>query len=118
MKVDTLIKNGLIVQPHGILDAGIGIEGEKIVVIAGDSNLPQADRVIDVKGKFVLPGCIDVFAGTKDPGGWEQEDWKTCSEAAAVGGVTMILDKSGPNPPTSNLEGLRAKVKSAEASPL
>lgn len=115
MKVDMVIKNGLLVLPYGIVEAGLGIEGEKIISITRNANLPQAEKTIDAKGKYIIPGGIDVYVGTRDPGRPDQEDYKTCSEAAVVGGVTTILDKSGPNPPSSNLENLMVKVKSAEA---
>jgi dihydroorotase-like cyclic amidohydrolase len=51
IKADVVIKNGKIFTQSGLLNAGIVIEGEKIVEIAKDSLLPCAERVIDTSCK-------------------------------------------------------------------
>lgn len=67
VKIDIAIKNCRIVSPESIYSAGIGIKGEKIVAIAKDEELPQADKIIDVKGNYVLPGLVDVHCHVKKP---------------------------------------------------
>ena len=59
MTVDLVIKNGKIVSAEGISEGGIAIDDGKIVAIAKEPNLPQADKVIDAKGFAVMPGAID-----------------------------------------------------------
>ena len=90
MKVDTVVKNCRIVSNQDIVSAGIGIDDGKIVVIAKDSKLPQADSTIDCNGKFVLPGVIEphVHFGSYFPFG---QDCKTETEAAAMGGITSVM---------------------------
>ncbi len=53
-----------------------------------------ADRTIDAKGKYVIPGGIDVHTHMELPfGGTEASDtFETGSNAAAWGGVTTIVD--------------------------
>lgn len=92
MVVDVVIKNGKVVSPHEVYAAGIAIDNEKIVSIAKEPHLPKADKVIDAKGKHVLPGLIDPhvhwghFLGT-----FEQES-KTETQAAANGGITSLIE--------------------------
>lgn len=56
---DTVIKNSKMVFPEGIIEGGVAIVGEKIVVVANNDNLPAADNTIDAKGKYLIPGVID-----------------------------------------------------------
>lgn len=59
MAIDTAIKNCKVVRPDGIFSAGIGIDNGVIVAIADDEYLPQADKVIDAKENYVIPGLVD-----------------------------------------------------------
>lgn len=87
MKVDLVVVNGKLVTPEGIIRAGIAIENGKIVSIARDSNLPSADKTIDAKGNFVMPGVVDphCHSGSERP---YEEDIKFESPSAAAGGIT------------------------------
>jgi N-acetylglucosamine-6-phosphate deacetylase len=57
-----LLTNCHVISPdYDVEDVAILIEGEKIKqLFVGDAALPQADEVIDVEGKIVMPGFIDV----------------------------------------------------------
>ena len=71
---DLLIKGGTVVDPsqniHGIND--VAIEDGKIARIAPDIDAPESSQVVEVKGKVVTPGLIDlhthVFAGVNSTG--------------------------------------------------
>ena len=60
----TLIKNGTVVSPTGRHEVDVLIEGETILALLdrgkADSLNITADKVIDAKGKYVIPGGIDV----------------------------------------------------------
>ena len=83
--VDIVIKNGKIVTPHGILNAGIAIVDGKVIAIAKPSSLPKAETVIDAKGNFLLPGAIDTHAHLYDPEYVYREDFLSGTTAAAAG---------------------------------
>jgi dihydropyrimidinase/dihydroorotase len=89
MTADTLIKNCRVVRPEGISSEGIAIVGEKIAAVGSDDHLPQAERVIDAKGSFVIPGVIDPHT---HPGYAHslEEDTRVDSAAAAYGGVSTM----------------------------
>ena len=71
---DLLIKGGTVVDPsqsiHGIND--VAIEDGKIARIAPNISAEEAGRVVEVKGKVVIPGLIDlhthVYAGVNGNG--------------------------------------------------
>ncbi len=88
-----LIKGGTIVTATDQYVGDVLVEGEKITVIGSDLTMP-ADRVIDAKGKYVLPGGIDVHTHMDMPfgGTTSADDFETGTIAAAHGGTTTIVD--------------------------
>ena len=66
---------------------------EKGVIKAVNSSLDSSDgaRVIDAKGKVLLPGLFDLHVHVREPGQTSKETIRTGSEAAINGGVTGIV---------------------------
>src|SRR5213592_4057991 len=89
----TLIKNGRIVTAVDDYHADIFIDGGTIVTI-GKAIDAEADRVIDAKGRLVIPGGIDPHTHMELPfGGTSASDtFETGTRAAAHGGTTTIID--------------------------
>jgi dihydropyrimidinase len=89
----TLIQNGTIVTATDTYTADVLVEGEKIASI-GASAQSRADRVIDARGRYVLPGGIDVHTHLDMPfgGTFSVDDFRTGTIAAAFGGTTCIVD--------------------------
>jgi dihydroorotase (multifunctional complex type) len=98
MAVDTAITNGQVVSPTGTVRSGVAIKDGKIVAIAPEPYLPTADRTIDAKDKFVIPGFIDNHCHIDVQLITGQDTYEGCFEketkAAIAGGVTTI----GPMP--------------------
>lgn len=91
MTVDLVVKNGKLVSPRRIVEGGLAIDNGVIVAIAKTLNLPDADVVIDVEGRPILPGVLDGHTHTSLP----PEDSSTGTRAAARGGITTILEMPG-----------------------
>src|ERR671913_1198116 len=88
-----LIKNGTIVTATDQYLGDVLVEGEKITTIGTALAMP-ADRVIDARGKFVMPGGIDVHTHMDMPfgGTTSADDFESGTIAAAFGGTTTIVD--------------------------
>ena len=58
---DVLIRGGRIIDGSGSpwFQGSIGIEGDRLKVIKGDTSSVQAKRIIDASGRIVCPGFID-----------------------------------------------------------
>ena len=87
---DLLIKNGLVFMPDCRFDkVNLAIKDGKIVAVVQDE--PQAAKVIDAKGRHVVPGAIDphVHLGFSNP---YAEDFRTETRSAAIGGITTIFN--------------------------
>ena len=91
--LDLLLKNGKIVTESAVYEANIGVEGGKIATIS-KSISDSADRIIDAKGKLVLPGLIDAHTHMEMPfmGMTTADDFESGTVGAACGGVTTIID--------------------------
>lgn len=100
-----IIKNGTIVTESDIFNGDILIEDEKILAI-GKFEDNEADEVIDAKGKYVMPGAIDVHTHMELQQSDKYravDDFYTGTVAAAVGGTTSIIDHIGFGPKGCNL---------------
>ncbi len=107
MTIDLRLSGGRIATPHGVVDADLLVSGERIAGIVSRETAVDAVRTIDVTGKLVLPGMVDVHVHTREPGYTHKEDIRTTTEQAAAGGVTTIFGMPNLNPPTTDTETLR-----------
>jgi len=91
MKFDTVVRGGTIVTASDSTVADVGITKGKIAAIAVDL---EGAETVDAKGKYVLPGGIDVHTHLDMPfmGATTADDFVSGTTAAAVGGTTSIVD--------------------------
>jgi dihydroorotase (multifunctional complex type) len=98
MTVNTVIKNCFIVSPTGVLRAGLAIDEGKIVAIARDQELPSAEKIIDGKGNFVIPGLVDAHMHLEWPPGVDPvNNIRAETQACASSGVTTIIHLLAPS---------------------
>ena len=83
---DLLLTGGTVVTGEGIRRADVGVRGEKIVAVGPDLPREGVREVIDVTGKYVLPGVIDVHVHPV-----YLDTVEDCSRVAAYGGTTTLL---------------------------
>ncbi len=91
----TLIRGGRVITATDDYLADVFVDGDKIKLIGG--NLPvQADKTIDARGKYVIPGGIDCHTHMELNVGAavSSDDFATGTIAAAHGGTTTIIDFS------------------------
>lgn len=108
---DTAIENGKLFLGSVLVEANLGISDGKIISISRDKI--EASKHIDLSGKIVLPGLIDLHSHIREPGYEYKEDFETGSKAAAAGGVTMFVDMPNVDPPTASLKTFLEKKKIA-----
>jgi dihydropyrimidinase len=92
-KMSTLIKNGRIVTAEQDYTADIYIEEDKITTIGSNLKM-EADNVYDARGKYVIPGGVDVHTHLDMPFGGTTscDDFESGTKAAAFGGTTSLID--------------------------
>jgi allantoinase len=63
---------------------------------------------------YVVPGVVDTHVHINEPGRTEWEGFVTATQAAALGGVTTLVDMPlNSVPPTTTLAGLKVKQEAA-----
>ena len=116
----TLIANGTVVNADGSQVADVLIDGETIAALgAGLADvIGSVDRTIDARGRYVIPGGIDVHTHMELPfgGTFAKDTFETGTRAAAFGGTTSIIDFAVQSRGRSLREGLDAWHAKAEGS--
>ena len=111
----TILKNGIDVFGKKI---EILINGEIIQKISENIDERRFEnnentKIIDIEGKLVMPGVIDVHTHMREPGITYKEDFTTGSRACAKAGITTFYDMPNTIPTTTTLENLLEKKKLA-----
>lgn len=94
----TALRNGRVITPEGERDADVYLSAGKIVGVGTVPGLDRDARSIDVSGKYVVPGFIDGHVHLREMGNSDREDFYTGTQAAAVGGITTVMDMPNSKP--------------------
>lgn len=116
MSLDCVLKNGTVSTASETYAANVGIADGKIVALG--LNLPEAAQEIDIAGKIVVPGAIDVhthFDHYVDYiGSTNADDYESGTRAAAVGGITTIVNFAFQAPGESLRKAVDEELANAE----
>ena len=108
----TLIKNGTIINEGEMYQSDILIEGKRIKKIAPNIKI-NAEKTIDAKGLYLIPGVIDDQVHFREPGLTHKANIYTESKAAIAGGITSFMEMPNTNPQTLTQELLEKKYEIA-----
>ncbi len=86
---------GLIINEYGKIEA----IGKKV----NQNNIPTREKFIDLKGKHIFPGLVDMRVFVGEPGYEYKENFRTLSNAALSGGVTSVVTMPNTNPVIDNV---------------
>lgn len=111
---ETLIRGGTVVNADGLSRADIGIADGKVVALIAPGEAAEAGSIVDASGTFLLPGLVDAHAHLREPGLTHKEDFSSGTHAAALGGVTTVLDMPTDEPWTATPGHFTEKVAMAE----
>ena len=103
-----LLTNGRVVNEGRIVDTDLLIRGERIERV-GQGAAPAGAEVVDLAGRYVLPGVIDDQVHFREPGLTHKATIGTESLAAICGGVTSFLDMPNNSPPATSREAIERK---------
>lgn len=92
----TVLANARVVDPsRGIDEIGAVVIKDGIIRDAGASahnqGAPEGAKVINCRGRAVMPGLVDARVFIGEPGAEHRETIASASQAAAAGGVTSIV---------------------------
>lgn len=100
----SVFSNGKFVRSDILVDSGI--------VAAFSDNLMTAGReVIDLTGKYIFPGFVDVHVHLREPGFSYKETITSGTRAAAHGGYTTVCSMPNLRPVPDSSENLALQQK-------
>ncbi len=111
-----LITNAKVINEGLISEQDILIKDGLIVRTAGQISAENAERVIDLKGSYLMPGIIDDQVHFREPGLTHKADIASESKAAAAGGVTSFMEMPNTVPNALTRSLLEDKFAIAAAS--
>lgn len=105
------IKGGTVITPQGRASAHVYVANGRIIDVSTENQ--PADSVVDASGMVLLPGMVDTHVHLMDPGATDREDFPTGTAAAAVAGVTTIVEHTHARP-IRNTDDLASKKEYLE----
>ncbi len=99
-----VLKGGRVIDPANGIDAvhDVIVTDGRIDRIAGLAPAIKGAEVVDVAGKIVCPGFIDIHVHLREPGFEYKETVATGTRAAAAGGFTAVACMANTQPVNDN----------------
>jgi len=77
-----------------------------------DEDFPKnMEHTFDFRGKYILPGLIEVHGHLREPGLEHKEDIPHGTRAGLAGGYTTIFDMPNTRPPTTTVARVEDQIK-------
>lgn len=111
-----LLKNAKIINPKNNFEdfADIRIEDDIITEISRNIKEKPNEEIIDLTGKIITPGLIDMHCHLREPGFNAKETIKTGIASAINGGYTAICPMANTNPQVDNSTTLTYTIRKAK----
>lgn len=108
-----IIKNVRLMDPFTNRDEVVDVRIENELI----KEIGKIDEDgIDMSGKVLAPGLIDIHVHFRDPGQTHKEDIFTGSDSAAAGGFTSVVCMANTQPKIDNIEILNNFLNRAKKS--
>ena len=111
-RYDLVIRSDQVFIDNRLINCNIGIKNGVITTISKEDL--KAEKVINAKGKLVLPGTVDPHVHIRAPGHEYRETFLSGTKEAALGGVTTVLEMPISSPPPYSPEIVNQRIAIAE----
>jgi allantoinase len=113
-RFDLALRSRRAILPDGERPAAVCVADGRVAMILPYGAPVDADRDTDVGDLALLPGLVDTHVHVNEPGRTPWEGFATATRAAALGGVTTLIDMPlNSLPPTTSVAALQAKRAAA-----
>ncbi|MGL1930519.1 MAG: dihydroorotase [Desulfotalea sp.] len=98
----TIFENARLIDPRNDRDelGTLWIQEDRIV--EPQLQIPENAKTIDLAGKWLVPGLVDMHVHLRDPGQEYKESIETGTDAAAAGGFTAVACMPNTDPVNDN----------------
>ena len=108
-----LLKNGTVVNEGSSKEYDVLIRKNRIEKI-GKNLSDDSATIIDLAGKYIIPGCIDDQVHFREPGLTHKGNIYSESRAAVAGGITSFMEMPNTSPNATTQELLEDKYQIAK----
>ena len=116
----------IFIEGGRVIDPASGLDGVRTVVVrdgvvaevAERIERPREARALDARGRWVVPGLIDLHVHLREPGQEYKETVETGARAAVAGGFTAVCAMPNTSPVNDNASVTELVLKRAAAAGL
>jgi len=110
-----LIRGGRLVDPRNKIDEKLDILLAKgrVAEIGKALSPGRGTKVLEARGKMVVPGLIDMHVHLREPGREDEETVESGCRAAAAGGFTAVAAMPNTNPVIDNQAAIGYIIREA-----
>lgn len=105
-----LLKNAKIFRGEALCQYDVRLSGDRISEIGEGLKPLDGEEMLDLEGKVLHTGLIDVHVHWREPGFSHKETIETASKAAARGGYTLVMPMPNLKPCPDSVEGLKVQL--------
>jgi dihydroorotase-like cyclic amidohydrolase len=98
---DLAVRGGVVVGGRGRVPIDVYVKSGRVAALLEPAERVGAAETVDARGLLVLPGMVDTHVHFMDPGDRDREDFLTGSAAAALRGVTTVVEHTHGWPVTT-----------------
>ena len=103
-----LLKNGTVIDYASNTEEKLDVKIQDGKITKIEKNIDEtADRVIDCKGLYIMPGMIDMHCHLREPGFEHKETIETGAKSAVKGGFTTICPMPNTKPTPDNVDTIK-----------
>jgi dihydroorotase len=115
-----LLRGAHVVDPQVALDCvrDVLIDEGRIQAVGEDLARPAGAEAIDARGKYLVPGLVDMHVHFRDPGFEYKETIETGSRAATHGGFTDVATMPNTDPVSDTGAEIRYQIDRAHEAGL
>ena len=110
-----LLKNGIVVNEGESKHQDVLIKNNRIEEMGTDL-CDDSATIIDLSGKFIMPGCIDDQVHFREPGLTHKGNIYSESRAAVAGGITSFMEMPNTSPNATTQKLLEDKYQIARTN--
>ena len=98
-----VLRRGLVVGPSSTRVADVVVSDGRVVEVAEHADAPAGAVEIDVEGRWVGPGFVDLHTHLREPGREAAETIESGARAGAVGGYCALVAMPNTEPALDNV---------------
>ncbi|NLV34978.1 MAG: dihydroorotase [Clostridiaceae bacterium] len=102
-----LLRNAYLYKDGSFSSSDLFVINDKQWIAGKNLSSVKTDAVIDLSGKYIIPGLVDVHVHLREPGFEYKETILSGTESGAAGGFTSICAMPNVNPAPDKIDNIR-----------